>query len=92
MSARIKDKIATICLYIISAFVVLLLIGFISYIIYQGRSSLNFHFIFGKELTDQKGGGIGAQLFNSFYLLIISMILTVPLGIGAGIYLAEYAK
>lgn len=92
MSAKLKDKIATVILYIISGFVVLLLVGFIAYIIFQGRDSLNFHFIFGKELTDEKGGGIGAQLFNSFYLLFISMIITIPLGVGSGIYLAEYAR
>lgn len=92
MSAKLKDRVATVILYIISAFVVLLLICFISYIIYKGRDSLNFHFIFGKELIDEKGGGIGAQLFNSFYLLLISLIITIPLGVGAGIYLAEYAK
>ena len=48
-------------------------------------------FIWKTKITGA-GGGIGPQLFNSFYMLIISLIITVPIGVGAGIYLAEYAK
>ncbi|MBU5590910.1 phosphate ABC transporter permease PstA [Clostridium sp. MSJ-4] len=89
---KTKDKIATIILYIISSFVILLLVGFISYILIKGKSALTPSFIFGEPKFTEAGGGIGPQLFNSFYLLIVTLIFTVPLGIGAGIYLAEYAK
>jgi phosphate transport system permease protein len=92
MSSKVADKIATIVLYIISFFMVFLLIGFIAYILYQGRGSLNLHFLFGENKVNEAGGGIGPQLFNSFYLLFISLIIAIPLGVGAGIYLAEYAK
>ncbi|HEY5561163.1 MAG TPA: phosphate ABC transporter permease PstA [Clostridiaceae bacterium] len=92
MKAKFIDKIATIILYIIAFLIVALLVSFILYIIYQGRSSLNLNFLFGKNKFNQAGGGIGPQLFNSFYLLIISLIIAVPIGVGAGIYLAEYAK
>lgn len=92
MNAKQKDKIATVILYIISALVVLLLVSFIGYIIYMGRESLNFKFIFGSPKIDEAGGGIGPQLFNSLYMLVISLLITLPIGIGAGIYLAEYAK
>ena len=40
----------------------------------------------------QVGGGIGIQLFNSLYLLLITMIISIPISLGAGIYLSEYAK
>lgn len=92
MKAKTCDKIATAVLYAISLFIILLLAGFIGYIIYSGRSSLNLHFLFGDSLIDKAGGGIGPQLFNSFYMLIISLIVTVPIGVGAGIYLSQYAK
>lgn len=91
MNSKRIDKIATIVLYIISAFVVCLLVGLIGYILYNGKNCLDPKFLFGKPSLEA-GGGIGLQLFNSFYMLIISLIVTVPLGVGAGIYLAEYAK
>ena len=86
------DKIATFIISILSAVVVLILGSFILYILYEGIGKLNFQFLFGNPKTTDTGGGIGPQLFNSFYMLIISLIITVPIGIGAGIYLAEYAK
>ena len=49
-------------------------------------------FLFGEPKIGEAGGGIGPQLFNSFYMLIVSLVISVPLGVGAGIYLAEYAK
>ena len=92
MSSKVKDKIATIVLYIISAFVILLLVSLIGYILYNGRQSLNINFLFGEPKIGEAGGGIGRQLYNSLHLLIVTLIITVPLGVGAGIYLAEYAK
>lgn len=92
MDAKKADKIATIVLYIISAFIVTLLSAFIIYILYEGGSMLKPSFLFGKPKISGAGGGIGPQLFNSFYMLILSLIITIPIGVGAGIYLAEYAK
>ncbi|MCM0647889.1 phosphate ABC transporter permease PstA [Clostridium swellfunianum] len=92
MNAKAKDRIATIVLYIISALVIALLVSLIAYILYSGRKSLNPSFLFGSPKFGEAGGGIGRQLFNSFYLLIVTLIITIPLGLGAGIYLAEYAK
>ena len=92
MDAKKADKIATAVFYTISIFVVVLLGAFIAYILYKGGSMLKPSFLFGKPKLTGAGGGIGPQLFNSFYMLVISLIITIPIGIGAGIYLAEYAK
>lgn len=92
MDAKKADKIATAVFYIISIFIVILLGLFIAYILYKGGSMLKPSFLFGKPKLTGAGGGIGPQLFNSFYMLVISLIITIPIGIGAGIYLAEYAK
>ncbi|SFC72025.1 phosphate ABC transporter permease PstA [Clostridium uliginosum] len=92
MNAKKADKIATAVFYAISIFIVTLLGTFIAYIIYKGGAMIKPSFLFGNPKLSGAGGGIGPQLFNSFYMLIISLIITVPVGIGAGIYLAEYAK
>lgn len=92
MNAKMKDKIATAILYCISAFVIAILVALIGYIIYNGRHSLNLNFLLKGPKYGEAGGGIARQLFNSFYLLIITLLITIPLGLGAGIYLSEYAK
>ncbi|NLK93776.1 MAG: phosphate ABC transporter permease PstA [Clostridiales bacterium] len=92
MGAKKADKLATIIISTISFMVVAILAAFIIYILYNGISMLKPSFLFGAAKTTKAGGGIGAQLFNSFYILVVSLIITVPIGIGAGIYLSEYAK
>lgn len=92
MDAKKVDKIATVILYIISFLVVGILGAFILYIFYKGIGMITPSFIFVKPSMTSAGGGIGPQIFNSLYMLIVSLIITVPIGIGAGIYLAEYAK
>lgn len=92
MNSKFKDKMWTGILYIISTFVVLLLIALIGYILFKGIGTLTPSFLFGDPKIGEAGGGIGPQLFNSFYMLVVSLLITIPLGVGAGIYLAEYAK
>ncbi|ENK0837292.1 phosphate ABC transporter permease PstA [Clostridium botulinum] len=92
MNSKSIDKIWTAILYFISALVVLLLLILLGYILIKGVGTLNLEFLFSDPKIGEAGGGIGPQLFNSFYMLLVSLIITVPIGIGAGIYLAEYAK
>lgn len=92
MNVKTRDKIATSVLYGISILIVALLVGLIGFILYKGLSSITLKFLFGNPKFGEAGGGIGPQLFNSFYLLVVSLIITIPLGVGAGIYLSQYAK
>jgi len=92
MNAKRADKIATIIIYIMSFFVVIILGAFLLYVLLKGINMIKPSFLFGKPKITSAGGGIGPQLFNSLYMLLVSLIITVPVGIGAGIYLAEYAK
>jgi len=92
MKSKLYDKIATIYFYAVSVFLILFLVSLISYILYQGRTKLNIDFLTSPPKFMEAGGGIGPQLFNSLQLLIITLIISVPIGLGAGIYMAEYAK
>lgn len=92
MNAKLKDKIWTGVIYLVFIFVITLLVSLIGYILFKGRGCLNPSFLFGNPKVGEAGGGIAPQLFNSFYMLIISLLITIPFGVGAGIYLAEYAK
>ena len=85
MNAKRSDKIATGILYVISGIIVLILAALLLYILVRGVPHISWAFL------TEAGGGIGIQLFNSIYLLIITMIISFPLSLGAGIYLSEYA-
>ena len=58
----------------------------------NGLPHVSWSFLTGKSSSYQAGGGIGIQLYNSLFLLVITLIISIPLSMGAGIYLSEYAK
>lgn len=90
--AKREDKIATGILMAIVAFIFVLLAALIVYIIASGaQKAFDPSFLTGKPEQFKEGGGIGPELFNSFYLLVLTMIISVPLSLGAAIYLVEYA-
>jgi len=91
MSAKILDKLATTLMWLAGIVILGVLAAFLIFILYKGVPVLSWDFIFGKSSDIQAGGGVGAQLFNSFYILFLSLLVSIPLAIGAGIYLAEYA-
>ncbi|MDC0807907.1 phosphate ABC transporter permease PstA, partial [Collinsella aerofaciens] len=92
MHAKRMDKIATGLLYAISGIIVAILASLILYILVRGLPHVSWHFLTGKSSSYQAGGGIGIQLYNSFFLLVITLVISFPLSLGAGIYLSEYAK
>ena len=91
-NAKMENQLAKAGLWGVGFFILALLAAFLGYLLYRGLPVLNFNFIFGKSSDIMAGGGVGSQLFNSFYMLFLSMAVSIPLAIGAGIYLAEYAK
>ena len=91
MNAKRSDKIATGVLYAISGIIVLILAALLLYILVRGIPHISWSFLTEPSKAYQVGGGIGIQLFNSIYLLLITMIISFPLSLGAGIYLSEYA-
>jgi phosphate transport system permease protein len=92
MNTKTINSLAMVGLWASGIFILAILVIFLGYILYKGMPILSMNFIFGKSSDITMGGGVGAQLFNSFYLLFLSLLVSVPIAIGAGIYLAEYAK
>ncbi|HIT52192.1 MAG TPA: phosphate ABC transporter permease PstA [Candidatus Aveggerthella excrementigallinarum] len=87
-----QDKVATGILTAIVAFVLLILAAIIAYILVQGAGKLfDVSFLTGEPEQFRAGGGIGPELFNSFYLLFLTLLISVPISLGAAIFLAEYA-
>ncbi len=84
--AKRWDKIMTILFYIIALFFLVLLASFAIYIMTKGFMG------FSMDLMAFDETGIGNQLFNTIYLVVLSLLISVPLGVVSGIYMAEYAK
>ncbi|CAM3039986.1 phosphate ABC transporter permease PstA [Paenibacillus sediminis] len=92
MKAKTADKIATAAIVVVAGLIIAILVGMLGFILVRGLGHISFHFLTSAPETIRKGGGIGPQLFNSLFLLVLTMVITIPLGLGAGIYMSEYAK
>lgn len=92
MNAKVINKFATGILYLIAGLVILLLAGLLGFILINGLPHLSWKFLTTPSLAFEAGGGIAFQLFNSIYLLFITMLISFPIALLAGIYLNEYAK
>ncbi len=66
-------------------------IGIIVYIIIRGSPAISWEFLTAMPRDGMRAGGILPAIMGTFYLTLGTAIFSVPLGIAAGIYIAEYA-
>jgi phosphate transport system permease protein len=90
-SRRIVDKIATAALWTAASTIVLMLLLFIVYLFVQGYSAISWHFLTGYPSAANAGGGVGPEIFNSFYILLLTLCFTLPIAVLAGVFIQEYA-
>jgi phosphate transport system permease protein len=67
-----------------------LLIIILGYIAVRGVSSLSFQFLTDTPKPVGEGGGIGNAILGSFLMTTVASLIGLPLGIAAGVYLAEF--
>ncbi|MBC5801228.1 MAG: phosphate ABC transporter permease PstA [Candidatus Eremiobacteraeota bacterium] len=89
---RLVDAVATLLLWSAASIVVGLLLLFVAYLFYKGASVVDWHFLTGNPTAAQAGGGIGPFIYNSFYILLLTLAFTIPIAVSAGMYLQEYAS
>lgn len=93
MSAKTTQKIALTFVWAAGLITILILLCIIIYVLVQGIPGLSLDFL----ITPPKGGlsgegGISTVIVSTLYLIGITIVILVPPGIGAAIYLAEYAS
>jgi phosphate transport system permease protein len=90
--ARVADRAALFTIRGLGVLLVALLGWIIVFLIVNGWQELHSaHFYTAAPNIGGPGSGAGPQIYNTFYVLVLSMLLTVPVALLAGIYFAEYA-
>ncbi|HEV7180164.1 MAG TPA: phosphate ABC transporter permease PstA [Candidatus Baltobacteraceae bacterium] len=89
---RVADRIATAMLWGAALAIVIALAFFIGYMFYLGWSAISWHFLTGAPSETTAGGGVGPEIFNSFYILFLTLIFTTPIATASGVFLQEYAR
>ena len=69
------------------------LFAIFAYLVYRGVGSINWAFLTQTpKPVGEAGGGMANAIVGSVFILALASVIGVPLGVGAGIYLAEYGR
>ncbi len=68
------------------------LVIILAFILIEGLPAINLEFIFGSVKDQGRSGGIFPVIVSSLYVTLISVLIAAPLGVGAAIYVVEYAE
>ena len=91
-SRKIKEIILYGLIYLCAAVSVILLVGIIGYVLYKGIGSINLEFLTTVTSVLHGTVGIAGNIVNTIYIILITMIIATPIGVGSAVYLNEYAK
>lgn len=87
------DRVATALIWLAAATALLVLAFIIATILWNGLGvALSPSFVFGKPQAMREGGGIWPMVISSFYLALLTLVMVIPLGVGAAVYMAEFAR
>lgn len=88
----ISDIILKTLIYLSTAITLSISIGLLLYILVQGVPSITWELVSTQSSELYGTVGILPNIINTLYIIVITLIFSVPIGIGAAIYLNEYAK
>lgn len=89
---RLYNAAARALLWLSAGICCLLLAFLIGYICYRGLPGISWELLTGQESILQGTTGIFPSVVNTLYVVVVSLAAALPLGVGAAIYLTEYAK
>ncbi len=86
------DKFLYGCIYLSAAIAVSVLLMIICYVTVRGIGSVSLEFL--TTVTSARKGtvGIAGNIVNTLYIIVITLLIATPVGVGSAIYLNEYAK
>ncbi|MGB9838663.1 phosphate ABC transporter permease PstA [Methanothermobacter sp.] len=91
ISPKTSQKIMTGVLWASGLVTILILIVIIGYIILKGLPALTPEFLLSEPIDSGRAGGIAPMIVSSIYVTLIAGIIATPLGVGAAVYMTEYA-
>lgn len=91
LSPKSSQKIMNAIFVLSGIATLLILIIILGYILIMGLPVVNLDFLLGSPIDSGESGGIFPMIVSSIYVVLIAAIIATPLGVGAAIYMSEYA-
>lgn len=89
---RISDSFLTVLIYLCASISIMVLIGIMGYVFVRGIPEIGLEFLTTVPSTIKGTFGIVGNIVNTLYVVVITLLIATPMGVGAAIYLNEYAK
>ncbi len=90
---RIIDHVMTGVAVLTVILVLVPLFAIFAYLVYRGVGSINWAFLTQTpKPVGEPGGGMANAVVGSGFILALASIIGVPIGVGAGVYLAEFGR
>lgn len=89
---RIADRLFKYWAVFCTLFGIAILLFFIINILVEGLGRINLEFITSLPSRKPENSGIYTAIMGTVWILVLTAIIAIPLGVGAGIYLEEYGK
>lgn len=81
-----------LAIYASASVSVVLLLGMIGYVFFQGIGTVSWSFLTTVTSARYQTVGIAGNLLNTLYIILITLAIATPIGVGSAIFLNEYAK
>ena len=91
LNPKISQKIMNAIFILSGIATLLILIIILGYILVKGLPVVNLEFLLGEPIDSGESGGIFPMIVSSIYVVLIAAVIATPLGVGAAIYMSEYA-
>ena len=88
---KIKDLLAQILIYLCAALSVAVLLLILCFVVKRGVKSVNWSFLTTVTSVRKQTVGIAGNILNTVLIILVSMLIATPIGVGAAIFLNEYA-
>lgn len=89
---RVGERILKLLIWGAAALSIVLLAGIMSYVLIRGIPQISWQFLSTVQSARKETFGILGNIVNTVYIIVITLLIAVPVGIGSAIYLNEYAK
>ena len=89
---KLYDRLMRGAMLLCTGLTAALLLGMVTYVLARGVPNLSWKFLTTKPSYLTGNIGIWPDILNTVYIILASLVIVLPLGVGAAVYLTEYAK
>ena len=86
------ENVMRVILLVVTSMMIIPLLLIIGYLLYKALPVLSLEFLFTNPKDNMRAGGLWAPFLGTIYLVVVSLLVSAPIGVFAAVYLNEYAR